>query len=297
MIDSDFPFFGFGVDVPKIIWQTGRKDFADLEYPFNLNVETWKQVNPDWEYRYSNQQQVYYDIDTLNDKEISELSSKLWGAFLADLWRYSVIFKHGGVYVDLDTVARLPLDIIKYNITNRLNEAFIMPDLGSWGYVMHDDPTNSTMVYKGSEDGEKVYCQGCNDFVEAMTKRGGGKKFYRSNSGFAAIKRSRPLRYVLEEVKERFSIFKDLHNGNIDGIHGSIILTVDCSVWDYAINKKPELVAQNFIYQYDATPINGSLWESESNKNKILFKDEFVDYEILQINKTTYNEFINKAVD
>lgn len=297
MINSDFPFFGFSIDVPKTIWQTGKLNFENLEYPFNLNVETWKQVNPDWEYRYSNQQQVYYDIDALNDKEISELSSKLWGAFLADLWRYVTIYSHGGVYVDLDTVARLPLDIIKYNITNRKNEAFIMPDLGDWGYKIQSNATNSPMVYKGTIDGERIYCEGCYNFIEAIKKRQGDKLFYRSNSAFAAIKKSKPLGYVLDEVKIRYAMFKKAHNNIINDTHSSISLVVDCSAWDYAINKKPELVAQNFIYQYDATPINGSLWESESNKNKILFKDEFIDYEILQINKTSYNEFINKVVD
>ncbi len=297
MIDSELPFFGFGVDIPKIIWQTGKEDFENLQYPFNINVETWKQVNPEWEYRYSNQKEKISQINDFGDKDLSELSSKLWGAFLADLWRYIVIYNHGGVYVDLDTVARLPLDIIKYNITNKLNETFIMPDLGKWGYGTPNSPTTSMLVYKGSEDGKRVYCQGCYDFVEYILERNGNKKIYLPNSSFAAIKRAKPIKYVLDEVKARFAMFKKLHDYDIDGIHGSILLSVDCSAWDYAINKNPKLVAQNFIYQYDATPLKGSLWENESNKNKILFKDEFIDYEILQINKTSYNKFINKAVD
>ena len=297
MINSDFPFFGFSVDVPKTIWQTGKSNFEDLEYPFNLNVETWKRLNPNWEYIYKNQQQKYDDIKIFGDEAIIELASYLWGAFLADLWRYVTIYSHGGVYVDLDTVARLPLDIIKYNMTNRKNEAFIMPDLGDWGYKIESNVTNSPMVYKGTIDGERIYCEGCYNFIEVIKKRQGDKLFYRSNASFAAIKKAKPIKYVLDEVKTRFAMFKQSHNNIIDDIHSSIILVVDCSAWDYAINKTPELVAQNFIYQYDATPLKGSLWENESNKNKILFKNEFIDYEILQINKTSYNEFINKVVD
>ena len=284
MIDSDTPFAGVHIQIPKIIWQTGKDNFEDLKYPFNLNVETWKKLNPDWEYNYTNQQEKYDQIKEFGDPELTELSEYLYGAFLADLWRYVTIYRYGGVYADLDTVARLPLDLLKYNITNVLNEAFIMPDLGEWGYYIEQNPTQSAV------NGKRVYCQGCDDFIKYIMKREGHKKFYRTNSAFAAKKEAEPIKYVLDEIKIRFSMFKKLHKTEFSNYHGSLSLCVDCSAWDYAINKSPSLVAQNFIYEYNAPG-----YTDAKGNNIVLFKEDFIDYEILTINTTSYNQFIENA--
>jgi hypothetical protein len=284
LIPSDTPFAGINIQIPKIIWQTGRDNFEDLKYPFNLNVETWKKLNPDWEYNYTNQQEKYDQIKEFGDPELTELSEYLYGVFLADLWRYVTIYKYGGVYADLDTVARLPLDLLKYNITNILNEVFIMPDLGEWGYYIEQDLTQSAINNK------RVYCQGCDDFIKYIMKREGHKKVYRTNSAFAAKKEAEPIKYVLDEIKIRFSMFKKLHETGFSNYHGSLHLCVDCSAWDYAINRSPSLVAQNFIYEYNApgyTDVKGD--------NVVLFKEDFIDYEILTINTTSYNQFIENA--
>jgi hypothetical protein len=284
LIDSDTPFTGIHIQIPKIIWQTGKDNFEDLKYPFNLNVETWKKLNLDWEYNYTNQQEKYDQIKEFGDSELTQLSENLTGAFLADLWRYVTIYRYGGVYADLDTVARLPLDLLKYNITNILNEVFIMPDLGEWGYRIEQDPTQSAV------NGKRVYCQGCDHFIKYIMKRKGHKKFYRTNSAFAAKKKAEPIKYVLDEIKIRFSMFKKLHETGFSNHHGSLSLCVDCSAWDYAINRSPSLVAQNFIYEYNSPGHT----DAEGNET-ILFKEDFMDYEILTINTTSYNQFIKNA--
>src|SRR6266487_5699784 len=86
--------------IPKIIWQTMRtnvvpkimKDYSD----------SWIEQNPEYEYRFFDDN----DIDQFIVKEFPEYTSAYkkikHGAVKADLWRYLIIYKYGGVYSDID---------------------------------------------------------------------------------------------------------------------------------------------------------------------------------------------------
>lgn len=100
--------------IPKIIWQTHEWDYNDLPEVFKKTSYTWKNLNPEWEYRYFN----------AKDREnfIAEhypllLKTYLEPVFLepikirqADIWRYCVVHKYGGVYSDMDSVCIKALD-------------------------------------------------------------------------------------------------------------------------------------------------------------------------------------------
>lgn len=281
MINTDIPFNGgYRISVPKIIWQTGKDNFEDLKYPFNLNVETWKKLNPNWEYRYTNQQEKYDQIKSFGDSELIELSENVpHGVFLADIWRYVTIYQFGGVYADLDTAAKISLDLLEYNHTHYKNQAFIMPNLGKHGYTLDTKPTKFI-------NGKEVHCFECEKFLEII----GLKKYYLTNSAFAAVPYSKPLENVINEIKKRFFIFKELHKEGYDMTHRSLHLCVDCTVWEAGIMQDPDLVASNFIYEYNAPQY------TDKNNNKYhLFKKEFADHEILMISKTSYNQFIENT--
>jgi hypothetical protein len=94
-------------EIPKIIWQTMKsnqvpafmKDYAD----------TWIENNPEYEYR-------FFDDDDMIDFISSDFPAYLeafkkikYGASKADLWRYLIMYKYGGVYVDLDCRCINPL--------------------------------------------------------------------------------------------------------------------------------------------------------------------------------------------
>lgn len=105
------PVFPQQKGIPKVIYQTYRsktlpKDIAD-------SIETLRWRNPGWEYR------LYDDADI--EQFITEhyggtiLSyyhsiSPQYGAVKADLFRYLLIYKHGGVYLDLKSTINMPLD-------------------------------------------------------------------------------------------------------------------------------------------------------------------------------------------
>ena len=97
--------------IPKKIFQTHKS----IEY-VNSNTElvnaviSWKK-NTDYEYHFYDDQQCedfmktyypdikpYYDILPIN-------------VMKADLWRYCIIYKYGGIYADVDTILNSDIDI------------------------------------------------------------------------------------------------------------------------------------------------------------------------------------------
>jgi hypothetical protein len=88
--------------IPRILFQTFKT--KELTPAFQKVVDSWKVINPGYEYR-------FYD-DQMCDLFMKEFDSRVWkaykriipGAFKADLWRYCVLYTYGGVYADLDTI-------------------------------------------------------------------------------------------------------------------------------------------------------------------------------------------------
>jgi hypothetical protein len=93
--------------IPKVIWQTMKTDTVPVL--MKNYIDTWITQNPEYEYR------LYDDDDILNFltndfPQFLEGYKKLkFGASKADLWRYLIIYKYGGVYADLDCICNKPL--------------------------------------------------------------------------------------------------------------------------------------------------------------------------------------------
>lgn len=96
------------LEIPKIIWQTHEWDYKDLPQNFLAVTMTWKNLNPDWDYRYVSAaerseyvksiDQILYRMYTLSDSTSQ-----------ADIWRYLVTYENGGVYADMDSICTAPL--------------------------------------------------------------------------------------------------------------------------------------------------------------------------------------------
>ncbi len=87
--------------IPKIIHQTWKtKDVPKITIPW---IESWKRLNPDWEYRF------WTDDDNLKlcHEEFPELldiyTSYQFDIQRADVARYMILYQHGGLYADIDT--------------------------------------------------------------------------------------------------------------------------------------------------------------------------------------------------
>lgn len=91
--------------IPKIIWQTYKTPYKDLPNYIKEAINSWKNLNPEYEYKYFDDSQ----IDEFVLKEFGQDWYNLFinvplGVMKADIWRYMVLYKYGGVYADIDTI-------------------------------------------------------------------------------------------------------------------------------------------------------------------------------------------------
>lgn len=96
--------------IPKIIWQT-YKDPVDTLAPYmNDAIQTWKDLNPEYDHRYMDDIQAgQFVLEEYGQEWYDIFISLPVGVMRGDLWRYMVIYKYGGVYADLDTECLLPI--------------------------------------------------------------------------------------------------------------------------------------------------------------------------------------------
>lgn len=89
-------------NIPLIIHQTWKTNKLDNP-KFKEGQESWKQLNPEFEYRF------YDDTDCLNFitnhyPKYLNFYNQLSPVQKADIFRYLVIHKYGGIYTDMDTI-------------------------------------------------------------------------------------------------------------------------------------------------------------------------------------------------
>ena len=115
-----------------------EKNIFQSWYTYNLHpfiqekIDYYKKINPEYKYQLFND----YDMDLFVNEnfkgEIAECYNKL-NIIVAkvDFWRYLVLYKYGGVYLDMDSGILKPLDeLIKYD-----DEAIITAEGNPDNYV------------------------------------------------------------------------------------------------------------------------------------------------------------------
>jgi hypothetical protein len=81
------------------------------------NVQKLKDMNPDYEYFLFDDNDCRNYLETNYGKNYAIAFDTLnKGAFKCDFWRYAILYKEGGVYIDIDMDPLVPLDnILKEN--------------------------------------------------------------------------------------------------------------------------------------------------------------------------------------
>jgi mannosyltransferase OCH1-like enzyme len=100
--------------VPKIIHQTFVRKHDLPEVATRVRA-CFEKLNPDWEYRLYDDQDMLDFIEDNYDSKVLRAYNKinpLYGAARADLFRYLLIHKVGGAYFDIKSCATRPLDDI-----------------------------------------------------------------------------------------------------------------------------------------------------------------------------------------
>jgi mannosyltransferase OCH1-like enzyme len=99
--------------IPKIIHQSfSNKALSD---GMIRAVHTWVNINPEYEYRFYDNNDRRAFIAEYFDKDVLKAYDMLIpGAYQCDLWRYCVIYIHGGIYADIKNGAVYPIhDFLK----------------------------------------------------------------------------------------------------------------------------------------------------------------------------------------
>ena len=102
--------------IPKNLFQTYYCDYKDLPSYVKNCTETWQQNNPDFNYIYMSETECHKwlleNYDAPYARAYDLLKHK---AMKGDLWRYSIVNKLGGIYMDIDSVCRRPIsEVIDY---------------------------------------------------------------------------------------------------------------------------------------------------------------------------------------
>ena len=116
--------------IPKVIYQTFET--KKLSKEMNDIINSWKVHNTNYEYILHDNNDREEFIKSFFDTNVVNAYYKLrHNAMRADLWRYCILYKYGGVYADLDTLC---FDSIDNFMTNK-TEIMAPKDLGNTYHV------------------------------------------------------------------------------------------------------------------------------------------------------------------
>lgn len=99
----------FKMAIPKIIYQT----FKTSNLPLLTKFHIWnlKRKNPEYDYQFYDDDRIDSFIKIEFDKDTYELYKQInIGAAKADFFRYAILYKKGGIYLDIDSLILKKLD-------------------------------------------------------------------------------------------------------------------------------------------------------------------------------------------
>jgi inositol phosphorylceramide mannosyltransferase catalytic subunit len=100
-----------GPSIPKVIYQV----YATAELPpvIQENIKRIRALNPGWSYRLFDDAEMYACIKEWYGESVLSYYERInpkYGAARADLFRYLLMYKFGGVYLDIKSSLERPLD-------------------------------------------------------------------------------------------------------------------------------------------------------------------------------------------
>jgi hypothetical protein len=103
----------FGTHIPRTVYQTYRT--RQLSPELEANVRHIQTLNPGWKYRFFDDEAISLFIGNEYGRDVLARYDQLnrsYGAARADLFRYLLLYRFGGVYLDIKSGLFRPLDEI-----------------------------------------------------------------------------------------------------------------------------------------------------------------------------------------
>jgi hypothetical protein len=98
------------MNIPRVVHQTWRT--ADVPPEWRPLAGTWRRHHPHWEHRLWTDADNQRLVDDHYPEVAAQYASCSYGIQRADLARYLILHRYGGVYVDLDMECLRPLDLL-----------------------------------------------------------------------------------------------------------------------------------------------------------------------------------------
>ena len=151
--------------IPLDIYQTwGTKE---LSPKMRECVETLKRENPEFTHHLYDDSDCYTFILNNFDKEVADAYDKLIpGAFKADLWRYCILYKKGGIYLDIKYYT-----VNGFKLINLTDKEYFVRDIEMSGHGIY----NAFMICK---PGNKFLLKAINKIVENVKNKYYGNSIF-----------------------------------------------------------------------------------------------------------------------
>jgi inositol phosphorylceramide mannosyltransferase catalytic subunit len=95
--------------IPKTIFQTFKT--SDLPFITQWHIKRMKKRNPEYDYQFYDDSRIDKFIKEEYGNDIFELYKRInIGAAKADFFRYAILYKKGGIYLDIDSLLLKKLD-------------------------------------------------------------------------------------------------------------------------------------------------------------------------------------------
>lgn len=108
MLSSSKSYF-FRMLIPKILWQTYKS--SDPPVAAAACMASWRKCNHNHEFIYMGDLECEAFMEQWFEREFFEMYCALpVGVMKADVWRVAVVYVHGGIYADIDTECRAPVE-------------------------------------------------------------------------------------------------------------------------------------------------------------------------------------------
>lgn len=88
--------------IPKVIYQT----WYTKSVPENIKniIDNMMNINKDYQHKLFDDEEMYeYILNNFDDRTVKAFGMLRVGAAKADLWRYLILYKEGGIYLDIDS--------------------------------------------------------------------------------------------------------------------------------------------------------------------------------------------------
>ncbi|MEL7256131.1 MAG: glycosyltransferase [Pseudomonadota bacterium] len=124
--------------IPRLLHQIYFPGMSQLPTQVISGIDILRGLNPDWDYRFYDQQAGEAFVGEVYGADILAVYRKIdpeYYAARADLLRYLLCYARGGVYLDIKSVARRPLSEVL-----RAEDAFI---LSQWDDLKHLSPNKA----------------------------------------------------------------------------------------------------------------------------------------------------------